>query len=566
MTTLRTIMLGLLLWPMPAVICAQEAPASKRAPAPPEPTVTVSLSDKGVRFVAFDALGQMRLEVFSPGGDSLYNSGFQPGTVRDWAVQDRQGQPLADGAYLCVVTLRDLTGRLSVRQGTVQVQGGQASLQLHEGEPEKMLTTVKEGAGTAAALLAHNSKDGQLISTRGGLTFRLGDFFGGKDRELMRLTPEGNLGLGTSAPQARLDVVGDISASGFLRAAKGVAFPDGTVQTSGLSGRKDASGDIVPLAAGTGTAGRLAKWAETGGSGTLSDSLLGESGLGVEVRPAAAGTGVNPLILNASNVPNFAQFQFYPVTGPNANMSFAVIPKGTGVANNRAQFSIFGTDFLADSTNYEFASMRARGTDFVLGTGRSGSGVVRPFMLAAGFLSDNVTNNGQLFLATNGNVGIGTVSPQVRLDVAGDVQVSGNIAAKYQDVAEWVPARGRLAAGTVVSLDVKLANAVAASARAYDTRVAGVVSARPGLSLGEGGADKVLVATTGRVKVRVDATHRPIRVGDLLVTGDKPGVAMRSQPIRIAGTLIHRPGTIIGKALEPLAAGTGEILVLLSLQ
>lgn len=29
---------------------------------------------------------------------------------------------------------------------------------------------------------------------------------------------------------------------------------------------------------------------------------------------------------------------------------------------------------------------------------------------------------------------------------------------------------------------------------------------------------------------------------------------------------IHCPGTIIGKALEPLASGTGEILVLLSLQ
>jgi hypothetical protein len=75
-----------------------------------------------------------------------------------------------------------------------------------------------------------------------------------------------------------------------------------------------------------------------------------------------------------------------------------------------------------------------------------------------------------------------------------------------------------------------------------------------------------MVATTGRVRVKVDATSAPIRVGDLLVTSDKEGSAMRSQPLDLGGTPIHRPGTLIGKALEPLAKGVGEILVLLSLQ
>jgi len=36
--------------------------------------------------------------------------------------------------------------------------------------------------------------------------------------------------------------------------------------------------------------------------------------------------------------------------------------------------------------------------------------------------------------------------------------------------------------------------------------------------------------------------------------------------MKIGGARIHRPGTLIGKALEPLDKGTGEILVLLSLQ
>ena len=64
----------------------------------------------------------------------------------------------------------------------------------------------------------------------------------------------------------------------------------------------------------------------------------------------------------------------------------------------------------------------------------------------------------------------------------------------------------------------------------------------------------------------VDARTAPVKVGDLLVTSDLPGTAMRSQPMEINGRPFHQPGTIIGKALEPLAGGVSEILVLLSMQ
>ncbi|HEV2863997.1 MAG TPA: hypothetical protein VGX48_23575 [Pyrinomonadaceae bacterium] len=172
----------------------------------------------------------------------------------------------------------------------------------------------------------------------------------------------------------------------------------------------------------------------------------------------------------------------------------------------------------------------------------------------------------QLVLDTNGKVGVGVSSPTEALDVNGNINVSGNINAKYQDVAEWVPSRQKLAAGTVVVLDTEHSNQVLASLKAYDTKVAGVISARPGIALGERGEGRVLVATTGRVKVRVDATRAPVRVGDLLVTSDVEGVAMKSVPVNLGGVEMHRPGTIVGKALEPLAGGVGEILVLLSMQ
>jgi hypothetical protein len=166
----------------------------------------------------------------------------------------------------------------------------------------------------------------------------------------------------------------------------------------------------------------------------------------------------------------------------------------------------------------------------------------------------------------DGNVGIGTTNPTSKLHVVGDITVTGNINAKYQDVAEWVPSTQKLNAGTVVILDIEHDNHVTTTSRPYDTRVAGVVSAQPGIALGEAGEGKTLVATTGRVKVRVDATRAPIHVGDLLVTSEIPGVAMRSEPLDLGGVPIHRPGTLIGKALESLDKGTGEILILLSLQ
>ena len=181
------------------------------------------------------------------------------------------------------------------------------------------------------------------------------------------------------------------------------------------------------------------------------------------------------------------------------------------------------------------------------------------------------TETVKMVLDGNGNLGIGTITPTRKLDVVGNANVSGtltggSIAATYQDLAEWVPSDDDLAPATVVVLDPAKSNHVTASGKAYDSSVAGVISAQPGILLGVGGNSQVKVATTGRVKVRVDATKAPIKIGDLLVTSDESGVAMKSIPVDMNGVQFHRPGTVLGKALEPLADGKGEILVLLSLQ
>ena len=67
----------------------------------------------------------------------------------------------------------------------------------------------------------------------------------------------------------------------------------------------------------------------------------------------------------------------------------------------------------------------------------------------------------------------------------------------------------------------------------------------------------VPVAMSGIVRCKVSTENGAIMPGDLLVTSSTPGHAMRDAA--------PRPGTILGKALEPLASGTGLIQIMVTL-
>jgi hypothetical protein len=319
----------------------------------------------------------------------------------------------------------------------------------------------------------------------------------------------------------------------------------------------------IPLLVGGGVAPVFAQSIFVGPPGDYTARFSGSTASGQSFGPIiSAGTNASDLTLDVRDVTQTKNHLLIRGDGT-VLMNGGKVGIGTGTPADRLHVVGPPGDYTA-----RFSGSTASGQSFgpIISAGTNASDLTldvrdvtetKNYFLIRG--DGTVTMNGD-------NVGIGTFVPTAKLHVAGNVQVDGNIAAKYQDVAEWVKSERDLPAATVVIIDPQESNRVTISDKAYDTRVAGVVSATPGLLLGEGGEDKAKVAHSGRVKVKVDAKYGAIATGDLLVTSSTPGHAMRSEPIDVGATKFHRPGTLIGKALEPLEEGRAEILVLMTLQ
>jgi hypothetical protein len=138
------------------------------------------------------------------------------------------------------------------------------------------------------------------------------------------------------------------------------------------------------------------------------------------------------------------------------------------------------------------------------------------------------------------------------------------------DFAEALPATGGkegFEPGDVLVLSSDT-DGVERSSKRYDTRAIGVYSTRPAVLGAEKDGetrvdpDDVPVALTGIVPTKVTAENGAISRGDLLTTSSTPGHAMKATPISVAGVDIYPPGTILGKALQPLADDKGVIKML----
>ncbi|HEX8720129.1 MAG TPA: hypothetical protein VF736_05770 [Pyrinomonadaceae bacterium] len=442
--------------------------------------------------------------------------------------------------------------------GTTSDNNNYPGLQLKGGTLATEYPRLMLGNGGLSAVLyggrssTYSNRIGLALNSNAGGSGHaaIQKFDGTTTTNLLYVADSGNVGVGTSSPDTRAHVVmssADTNIESGTTTAHGLTLSNSDATPNNYASLMFSDG------AGQGSfAGMFGIASDhTNNYGDLAFLTRGVGGYRERLRVTSAGNvGVGTA-----------------APGARLQVSGAGGYAAAGAAEFRLQNTAWGgsfTQYLGDTGTWQLADASTGATKVAVRPGVNGE---INFFSGAG----NTVFNG------TGNVGIGVTNPAARLDVAGAARVGGdltvtgnvtgaNLQATYQDVAEWVPSTQKLAAGTVVVLDAGRTNHVLASASEYDTKVAGVVSAEPGVILGVPGEGKVKVATTGRVKVRVDASSAPIKIGDLLVTSGVEGVAMKSEPVVIGGRQMHAPGTIIGKALEPLEKGTGEILVLLSLQ
>ncbi|MCP4583169.1 MAG: formylglycine-generating enzyme family protein, partial [candidate division Zixibacteria bacterium] len=178
------------------------------------------------------------------------------------------------------------------------------------------------------------------------------------------------------------------------------------------------------------------------------------------------------------------------------------------------------------------------------------------------FSISSSTGDSMLYVAENGNVGIGTNSPSVRLSVVdttigvddnimvvststtgaifkiqgnGEVYADGSFTGSGADYAEYFyTSDTNLEAGEAVCVDVSRPNAVRRCDRVADGNVMGIVSTKPAIignakSGYEDNNNYAIIGMLGQVPAKVSTENGEIRPGDSLTPATDPGYIMRAE-------------------------------------
>lgn len=348
-----------------------------------------------------------------------------------------------------------------------------------------------------------------------------------------------------------------------------------------LTADSTTSGDAIQISADALTTGRgiFLERADNGTSFTSTDALLTVSMLDTTSTGRAAsfanlGTG-SALFVNQDNntgttVSTTAGGALHIDNTSNANYGLTVYSNQATSSSPLAYVFADNVGFDSDVARFQMDS--TAGAD----NAAQDQAALRVLVGDIGNPSNNNVNNGGIVIDTteedvvngdnlqqelfqvrmdsdNNGTGVNTV---FAIDVDGDFGYDGTAYTTAVDVAEIYDSTDALVAGEIVAVDASATDGVRRSANAYQSTVIGVISTRPGVLLGAGGADGTYtgypVALAGRVPTYVSDENGSIAVGDPIAASSAAGVGMKAT----------EPGMIVGYALEDYTGtGTGSVSV-----
>jgi len=460
--------------------------------------------------------------------------------------------------------------------GAGAFQGDERWLEIHvanQGEALQALTPRQALSATPYALYALNAPGGG-----GSNHWQL------NGADLSNTNP-GNVGIGVANPTAKLGVAGNGEFDDKIDATKGITVH----RVPGANTPRASLWDADFL--GNPLGGQLHTWDEAGVMTGIFGSSFGDGGMfSLLSKDGSQGVVGNGGMTHGDlGIWNDGNERTVFVTGDEGdNGSDLALHNGriqtVEVDANQNQGGYLGlrtgtgAETVQLRANYEdgdayFRLRQGTGTRVELGTQGGGTMVLRN-NTAIGTIAVDAENNfnaGQIQVKQEfGQVGVGIYGDygdgkgRVVTDV---LQITGGSDLSESFDIDAGPTHDAIEPGLVVSIDPVNAGKLVVTDRAYDRRVAGIVSGAggvaPGMVMGQAGtlaSGEHPVALTGRVYVKADAGNGAIQPGDLLTTSTVPGHAMRvDDPARAQGA-------ILGKAMTSLESGRGMVLVLVGLQ
>ncbi len=362
--------------------------------------VEVTNDDESARFSATGKVRMMQVEVYGPGGEMVFVSGFVEGRSIEWSQRDQTGRPVADGVYTAAVTTVDASGELRKRVERVVVGRDAQALAAGGSGPTPTAIGPITGEGTIgkiAKFTGANAIGNSVIAESAG-----------------------KVGVGTTvAPTATLQINGTQPAP---QPATGTEATPLLQTSGGKGGNSTTAGEIagkgasISLLAGNGGNTISGSTNGSGGSITLQGGSAGTGGAGgspgnVLLAPTAGNVGIgisaptSKLTVKGSAITNiFSAENTSTITG-----SIGVFGKGmTGVhghSNSCCSAGVYGMGNFGVHGKTNGASAVSAG---VFGEATSDYGVMGKSSTSAGVYGESQgVNEGGVYGVNNGTSAFG---------------------------------------------------------------------------------------------------------------------------------------------------------------